>query len=224
MICHILIASAKWTDLCLIQWVDKGLQVRIGLLWILIFTAIIVCILVVQYWRPKWSMGWHASEVKFKFSGIEATVAPNIDTIRIAYQAWIEMTTRKVGLLFNQENDVIIEVYDSWYRMFGIFRELIKSVPAQRLRKSKDTQQLVELMRDVMNQGMRPHLSRWQARFRKWYVKELAAENESGQNDSPQQIQRRFPEYEELISDLSEVNLQLVEFSERLKTLAGINI
>ena len=33
----------------------------------------------------------------------------------LAYKLWVELNTRKIGLEFDQENDVIVEVYDSWY-------------------------------------------------------------------------------------------------------------
>lgn len=33
----------------------------------------------------------------------------------VAYKLWVELSTRKIGLPFDQENDVITEVYNSWY-------------------------------------------------------------------------------------------------------------
>lgn len=50
----------------------------------------------------------------------------------IAYKLWVELSTRKIGLPFD-ENDVISEVYDSWYAFFGIARDLLKDLPAERL-------------------------------------------------------------------------------------------
>ena len=40
----------------------------------------------------------------------------------IAYKLWIELSTRKIGLVFDKEHDVITEVYDSWYEFFKIAR------------------------------------------------------------------------------------------------------
>lgn len=84
----------------------------------------------------------------------------------IAYKLWVELSTRKIGLPFDQENDVISEVYNSWYDFFKIARELLKEIPVSRLPYSND---LIKLTEKVLNTGLRPHLTMWQAKFRKWY-------------------------------------------------------
>lgn len=42
----------------------------------------------------------------------------------IAYKLWVELSTRKIGLPYDEEYDVITEVYDSWYSFFKIARLL----------------------------------------------------------------------------------------------------
>lgn len=61
----------------------------------------------------------------------------------IAYKIWVELSTRKIGLRFDKENDVIKEVYDSWYTFFETARELLKDIPGNRIPYSGD---LIELM------------------------------------------------------------------------------
>jgi hypothetical protein len=87
-------------------------------------------------------------------------------------------------------NDVIAEVYDSWYELFGRMRDLVKEIPVQRLRSSPDTRKVVRLMVDAPNNGLRPHLTEWQARFRRWYEAQLETQKEA----TPQDIQRQYPE------------------------------
>ena len=38
----------------------------------------------------------------------------------------MELSTRKIAIPFDIENDVIDEVYDSWYNFFSTARELLK--------------------------------------------------------------------------------------------------
>ena len=38
----------------------------------------------------------------------------------IAYKLWVELSTRKIGLSFDQEYDVIVEIYDSWYHFLTL--------------------------------------------------------------------------------------------------------
>ena len=56
----------------------------------------------------------------------------------IAYKLWVELSTRKIGLMFDKEYDVITEVYNSWYEFFKIARELLKDIPVSRLPYSND--------------------------------------------------------------------------------------
>lgn len=129
----------------------------------------------------------------------------------IAYKLWVELNTRKIGLQYEEEYDVINEVYNSWYEFFKIARELLKDIPPNRLPHSS---KLITLTTDVLNVGLRPHLTKWQAKFRKWY---------SSNDDSkktPQQIQRDFPGYDDLIADLLETNKHMIEYKKLMFQIA----
>lgn len=129
----------------------------------------------------------------------------------IAYKLWVELSTRKIGLPYDEEYDVITEVYDSWYSFFKIARDLLKDIPVERLAYSGE---LVELTQKVLNDGLRPHLTKWQAGFRKWEKK--ASENEG----TPQEIQKKYPEYNELIADLKNTNQKMVNYKELMYKIA----
>ena len=69
--------------------------------------------------------------------------------------------------------------------------------------------------------GLRPHLTRWQARFRSWYNRELKRyEADTGTTViDPQQIQAAFPQYEELKKDLERVNNALIRYRSKMREL-----
>ena len=129
----------------------------------------------------------------------------------IAYKLWVELSTRKIGLPYDEENDVITEVYDSWYSFFKIARDLLKDIPAERLAYSGE---LVELTQKVLNDGLRPHLTRWQAKYRKW--DKQASEKEG----TPQDIQKCYPEYAELIDDLKKTNQKMINYKDLMYKIA----
>ncbi len=135
---------------------------------------------------------------------------------QIAYTAWTELITRKAGLQIDTENDIFSEVYNSWYQIFGNTRELIKTVPAHKLH-NKNTKILVNLLVDALNKGLRPHLTKWQGRFRRWYENELT--KEINKNKTPQEIQKAYPHYDELITDLMVINQQMIVYTNELKKL-----
>lgn len=130
----------------------------------------------------------------------------------IAYKLWVELSTRKIGLPFDRENDVIKEVYDSWYDFFKIARELLKEIPLSRIPYSSD---LIQLTEKVLNMGLRPHLTMWQARYRKWY--DEALKEKSG---TPQDIQKLYPEYSMLIEDLLKTNEKMIEYKKLMGEIA----
>lgn len=131
----------------------------------------------------------------------------------IAYKLWVELSTRKIGISFEQENDIIKEVYDSWYRFFEITRELLKEMP---INKVSDSSELIKLTENVLNIGLRPHLTKWQAKYRKWYEEEL----KSNTKETPQEIQKRYPEYEALVEDLVETNKKMIEYKLLMEKIA----
>ena len=87
----------------------------------------------------EFNLGIGNSNVKFKYDRKDQ---------EIAYKLWVELSTRKIGIMFDQEHDVIAEVYNSWYEFFKIARELLKNIPASRLPYSHD---LIELTEKVLN-------------------------------------------------------------------------
>ena len=144
------------------------------------------------------------SKVKIKFSREDR---------EIAYKLWVEMSTRKIILPFDEENDVIVEVYDSWYSFFVIARGLLMDIPVEKLNSSK---QLISVTDRVLNKCLRPHLTKWQARFRKWYNLQL----DSNSDLTPQEIQYTYPHYNELVNELKAINKNIDYYGEVLKKLA----
>ena len=149
------------------------------------------------------NLGIGNSSVKFSYSKKDQ---------EIAYKIWVELSTRKIGLRFDKENDVIKEVYDSWYKFFETARELLKDIPGNRIPYSGD---LIELTEKVLNIGLRPHLTKWQAKYRRLYEEEL--KRDSG---TPQDIQKKYPEYDALVEDLIETNEKMIEYKKLMKRIA----
>lgn len=189
-------------------------------LWILLLAGGAIVVLSVAFrWLRNvvFRQNFEIDEIQLGVGPGKVKIRPNHDDLQMAYRLWIELRTRKLGLPFDEAHDVIAEIYDSWYEFFRITRELIKTIPVKRVRADEDTQLLVGLSIDVLNKAVRPHLTKWQARYRHWLGREL--QRTENQDVSPQEIQRRFPEYKELVEDLKRTNAQLVSYA---KVLARI--
>lgn len=127
----------------------------------------------------------------------------------------MELSTRKIGLPIDLKHDVVWEIYDSWHTFFSVTRDLIKGIPVNKL-KNESTKKIVNLSIDVLNQGLRPHLTAWHARFRHWYERELL---KAGDDVDPQSIQSKYPRFEELERELLQVNSRLIKYREKMGEL-----
>lgn len=128
-----------------------------------------------------------------------------------AWKLYVHLKTRKAALPFDNENDVIVEVYDSLYELFQITRDLLCGI---RIRNVQGRRNIADLILRVQNDGLRPHLTKWQAAFRRWWIK--AVEFPENRDKSPQEIQSQFKDYETLVNDLRQMNTEMSKFAEEL--------
>lgn len=198
---------------------DLGLQVSAAP--VVVFVAALLLILLAA-WRifglrglPGWT-SFEIEEAEFGLGDQKITLRPNDVDRQIAYKIWVELSTRKIGLPIDLDHDVVVEVYDSWYSFFAVTRELIKDIPVAKVRR-KDTEKIVRLSIEVLNHGLRPHLTQWQARFRRWY--ERAIEQTDLGELSPQDVQKKFPEFDQIKKELQEVNERLIKYRKKMYEL-----
>lgn len=133
----------------------------------------------------------------------------------ISWKIYVQLTTRKAAIPFDEENDIISEVYDSWYELFKSTREYLLEIPGKDLINNDNAQHIVDLSILVLNDGLRPHLTEWQGKYRKWYDNEV--NNPENKNLTPQQIQRKYPHYHEMVAEIKDVNKELIRYAEQLK-------
>jgi len=182
-------------------------------LFVLSFLVIIAWI----SWRRVTDRFKSDVQLEISLGGIgKVSIKPNYEVKQIAHKAWVELKTRKAGLLIDKENDVISDIYSSWYDLFGEIRTLTRDIPAAKL-KDPSTKKLVELLIETLNVGLRPHLTRWQAKYRWWYDKAVAKSND--ESLTPQDVQNQYPNYKELVEDMLEINVQLVQYTSEIKKL-----
>ena len=198
-----------------VSWSDQG-WLRIDFSWWLVFVALpVVGWRIWLLWRRR-GKPFHLVSLDIELGGVgKAEFRPNYEDIQTAHRIWTELVTRKASIPVDPDHDVIVEIYDSWYALFGRVRDLVGQIPAKLIREQKSTRELVRIATDTLNAGIRPHLTRWQARFRHWY----ASQDHTSVPQSPQDLQHKFPEYDELMRDLIVVNAQLAQYARELRKI-----
>lgn len=194
---------------------DWSFSLTVNILAILAITLALSCVFCARWFLGGRNPIFELDTTELGIGSHKVSFKPNIRDQEIAYKIWVELSTRKIGLPIDLKHDVISEVYDSWYSFFSITRELIKDIPVSKV-KNPSTKQIVALSIAVLNEGLRPHLTRWQARFRRWYDHEL---DKTGANIDPQSIQTKYPEYPELTKDLLVVNKRLMQYRKAMSEL-----
>lgn len=200
---------------------DNG--IRIEAAWGVLIFLLVVLVAVIFYRRSAIYGPDSYLEVNEAELGIgtgKVKLKANIEDLQIGFKLWTELATRKIGLPFDEEYDVVVEVYDSWYEFFGLARELIKSVPVSKARNNIATKELILVSLHILNGELRPHLTCWQAKFRSWW--KSATEDSVNKGKAPQQLQREYEQYDELIAEMKAVNQKLVAYTRVLRGMIGI--
>lgn len=195
-----------------------SLTLNVWILLLVIASFILVRYLIKKF-KKESAVEKNIVPVKLKYSlggtEVEYEISRNYQNIEIAHKIYIELITRKASIEIEEDKDVIIEVYNSWYSLFQITREELKSIDGKLIKDNDASSQLVKLLTDILNKGLRPHLTEYQAKFRKWYSEQL----EENKNKSPQDIQSEYDEIESLMASLKAVNRTLIAYSEQLKKI-----
>lgn len=178
--------------------------------------AVIVLIILIYIFIINRKLRYSLVKVNIKLGNVgTAEFRPNKIDLQIAHKIWTELITRKAAIPIDEENDVIEEVYDSWYALFQKVREFISEIPAELIRNNKSTKEIVRISTQTLNEGLRPHLTKWQARFRTW----SSSKRDDMMDLTPQEFQKEYPQYKDLIADLIRVNKQLMQYAQELKKI-----
>jgi len=186
---------------------------------LLLVTIIVIVLFVIYRYVTKPSLSYYEiNETELGIGSQKIKIKPNHSDMQIAFKLYVELSTRKIGIPIDFEHDVIVEIYNSWYEFFKITRELIREIPVTKIRNCQSTKDITRISIDVLNNGLRPTLTKWQARYRRWYEKEI--ESESNESLSPQDIQKKYPHFLELKNEMQAVNNNLIQYRKKLKDLA----
>lgn len=181
----------------------------------ILFLFLVLAVLIFYFYINKSKNKFDLVKLEFDASLLKGTfeIQRNYENVEVAYKIYTELTTRKAALLIDPNKDVISEIYDSWYVLFKVTREELKRLSGKNI-LDNESKELVEMVTEILNVGLRPHLTTYQAEFRKWYDEEIKDPENRGK--SPQDIQTQFKKYNDLIQSMEEVNNLLFEYCNQL--------
>jgi len=171
--------------------------------------AIIFVVFLIIFMRRRYGVAQIALNLPFGLGNITYETTEQDRTL--AWKMYVQLRTRIAALPFDENLDVIADVYESLHTIFAITREVLSEAKPFRAQSQRS---IVDFILRVLNDGIRPKLTRWQAHFLYWWDK--AVELPENTTKTPQEIQRTFPGYNELIEDLKKMNTELFKYAEDL--------
>lgn len=190
-----------------------GFNVSLELSSLIIVGAALLCFLAVLLVK-LFSRGRIIIEgVDCGLGGASFRICEDKSVRQVAYKIWVEINTRTIGVQIELEKDIIRAIHTSFYEFFKTTRTLIEDIPASHIKKNKE---LIDLSMSFLNDVMRPYLTKWGLKFNDWYDRE----QEKNNTKSPQELQKRYKEYDELTKDLLALNSNTIGYSNSLKRIA----
>lgn len=128
-----------------------------------------------------------------------------------AWKIYSQIKTRVAAVKFDPDVDSAMAVHDSLYKLFDIIREQITMIPIERIMKDK-SDNTVKFYLSILNDGIRPHLSKWHIPLKQYIENEKIKNKEL----SIIEIEKKYPQREELIRSIHDMNERMDSFSEQL--------
>ena len=202
-------------------YTDFSLSLELSSLIIFGSTLLVVVIFFIVKLCKKKKTNYVVSAVDVGLSPNFTLSLDNSDR-QIAYKVLVDIKTRTIAVKIDLDLDNIKVINDSYHSCFLATRELIKEIPVHKLEKE---QGLFELLTAFLNNLLRPYLTKWGALYSEWYENAQKENEELTKEDKKNyksfiEIQRSFPQYEELTKDLLEVNEKVGAFSTELEKIA----
>lgn len=134
--------AIDWSTILDAHFENGNLVLRLGPLFVgLAVLAAAATLIWRYYYHQQFTNEFEIVEAELEIAHIgKIKIKPNRDNIQIAHEAWVELTTRNAALPFDDKNDLIVEIYNSYYQLFGRLRDMTKkdtSLQAARLPEHK---------------------------------------------------------------------------------------
>ncbi|MGN7614028.1 hypothetical protein ACQZV8_18315 [Magnetococcales bacterium HHB-1] len=147
--------------------------------------------------------------ISLNFGLVRVTGDLSDDDRQCAWELYTELHTR-VALVGKSsdpdctefEGELLIESLESVYKFFTEARGIMRKFPVGRL-AINNSDNLGVLISKILSHVLRPFLEKWQVKYRHWW------EHSSNPRLPPMERQKEFPDYDDFISDWSNVRYVL---------------
>lgn len=135
--------------------------------------------------------------------------------IKVAWNVFCEMQTRVGIVSFKEEEDIIHICFESWYNLFKVVRNNLKdlNIPLKKGKTNETTKNLDEILFKLLNDHIRPFLRKWHYEYHSYWETNYTTDK------NPIEVQKKYPNYQELIKDIKLLEKKLKEILDALEII-----
>jgi len=137
----------------------------------------------------------------------EMKFAINLEYRRVAWKLFVETLTRTATQPLGMEDGSLREALTSLYNLFSATRELLKNMPPSKP-TSKATVEMLAVK--MLNEEIRPFLSKWHVRLKKF------------ETTRPASDESEWAENQDCRKELEDVRNRLISYTKAFGQLAGV--
>ncbi len=158
--------------------------------------------------------GWYSkyystADITVHLPGGSLNLAVNRQDKVSAWKIYNQINTRIASVDFNEDYDSFVNVNKSLYELFKVIREELANIPVEKIKDENNT--LVDFYHDLLNKGIRPYLSRWHIP-----ISHYVEANKGDGKRSLLEIEKSFPQRQEMLKDMKAMNLRMKDYSAQL--------
>lgn len=129
-------------------------------------------------------------------------------------KVYIELITRKAAIPIDENEDLIELIHTSWFSLFNTIRTELKVLPSIYFKMDGTCMEVLKLMLKILNEILRPHLTKHYSAFNFWLNKEISKTYSS--QITLVKLQQQYPDYSNIMHSMLQTNLKLLNAANEL--------
>ncbi len=142
-------------------------------------------------------------------AGLTVGLSVSRNDREVAWRIYTQLATRVAIVDFNDTYDSFFLVNGSLHSVFDLIRQELASIPVERIRRDR-SDELVQFYMSILNDGIRPYLSKWHMPISQW----IETEKLKRPNATYYELEQTFPQRKEILEDMKAMN-------DRMKTIGS---
>lgn len=150
--------------------------------------------------------------------GLQIGLVVSRNDREVAWKIYTQIATRIAVVDFNEDYDSFFLVNESLHALFLLIRDQLGEIPVERLRRDRKDE-LVTFYTSILNEGIRPYLSKWHMPISKW----IETEKKRHPDATYYELEQTFPKRKEILADIRAMNARMKKIDAELLRIAKAN-